>query len=102
MSVEQVGVAFGVLLSLLMAYLPGFSSWYEAKTKQFKALFMLGVTFGAGVILFALSCAGFSFLGVVCSVTGAFSLLSLIVQVAIANQATYFLGVRPYKAKVRG
>ena len=96
MTVEQIGIAFGVLLSLLAAYAPGFSDWYNAKSKQFKALFMLGTVFGAAVILFALSCAGLPFLGVVCSVQGAFSLLSLIVQVAIANQATYMLGVRPF------
>jgi len=99
MSVEQITVILGTALSLLVAYVPGFNAWFDALASQSKALFMLAGAFVWVALVFAVSCAGYSPYGVVCTLTDAVSLLQLVIAFAIANQATYFLAVRPYKSK---
>jgi hypothetical protein len=96
LSPEQIGVYFGIALSLAFAYIPKLQAWYDQKSKSEKALFMLGSVSVVGVGLFLASCAGFSLLGVVCSLAGVGDLLSLLIKIAIANQATYIAGVRPF------
>lgn len=80
----------GSLLSLVFSYVPGFSTWYDGKDAQTKALIMgaalLLVTAGA----FGLSCAGWgSYFE--CTETGVQAALTVFFAALVANQATYGL-----------
>lgn len=97
MTVENISQFYGIALSLLLAYLPVLSTWYNALGSTQKSQVMLGGIFGGLAVVFALSCFGLPLFGVACTVASAFELVKLLIQVAIANQASYFLLVRPFK-----
>lgn len=97
MTVELLGQIFGIALSLGVFYVPQFKAWYDTLESPAKALFMLGFSAVYAFGAFGLACAGYVFYGLTCDVTSAMGILALLLKVAIANQATYFLVVRPNK-----
>ncbi len=98
MSDEQLSQYAGVLLSLLLAYIPGVSSWYDGKDTKTKAGIMAGLLAMVAVSVYGLDCLGWVVdLGVSCTQVGAIELVKLFVSALISNQATFVLGVRPFK-----
>lgn len=94
MNAEFLVLAFGVLLSLAVSYVPGLSDAYGKLDGNLKRLVMLlgVIVIGAGVV--GLNCAGVTFTGVPaveCSQAGALLVVEAIVKAAIANQAAFAL-----------
>lgn len=48
--------AAGALLALLFQYVPGLSTWFEAQSRQIRALTMLACILASSAILYAASC----------------------------------------------
>jgi hypothetical protein len=96
MSVEQLGMVAGIILSLALAYVPKLNDWYNAKDKTAKVQIMGGLLVVAALGVFGLSCANV-FVFVACSMVGAKELLGILVSALIANQATFMFAVRPFQ-----
>ena len=87
-----IAAAAGVLLSLLFSYIPGFRSWFEAKSADAKRLLMLLFMFVVAGGSYALVCGGLgaSFgLTWVCDQAGFLEFLKVFFAVLVANQAAY-------------
>lgn len=80
----------GILLSLAFSYIPGVNAKFTLLEGIYKRLIMLGLTLVAAGGIFGLSCAGLMD-GVTCDQAGAWGLLGLFIQAAIANQTAYAL-----------
>lgn len=94
MTPEFLVLAFGVILSLVVSYVPGLNAAYDNLDGNYKRLIMLAgvVVIGAGVV--GLNCAGISFTGVPaveCSQSGVQAVVEAVIMAAIANQAAYAL-----------
>jgi hypothetical protein len=112
MSSEILIAIVGALLSLLFAYVPGASEWYEKLgydvagnyddgTK--KRLVMLGMLVVVAAVGFGLSCAGFAAdfkLALTCDRAGATGLVWTLVVAIMANQTAHTLA-KNNAAKVR-
>jgi hypothetical protein len=96
MTVEQLGSIAGIVLSLAVAYLPRVREWYDAKDAAGKARTMGFLLVGTAVGVFLLGCVNLYAL-VPCTVAGAQSLLFVLVNALVANQATYLIAVRPFR-----
>lgn len=97
MSAEQLAALVGIIVSLVMSYVPGFSDWFEQQTGNFKRLFMLGVGLVVVAAAFGLSCARL-LTAFACSFPGAVDAFLVLLAYAIANQTTYALTPRKSKA----
>jgi len=100
MTSEQLAQIAGVVLSLLLAYVPGLASWYNAKDTQSKArvmgLLLILITVG----IFAMACAHLISefgLTIACTKAGAVQFVQILIAALIANQAAFLLAVRPFK-----
>ena len=83
----------GALLSIVMEYVPGVASRYEALTAVQKRLTMLLLLVGTAAALYGLSCADLV-LYVECSVKGIWELLGMIGLAIGVNQGTHLLTKR--------
>ena len=100
-SIQLASVA-GVVLALLLAYIPGLADWFNALANPAKVtwtgLLLVIVAVGA----FALTCAGFALdlgLSLACDKVSAIGLVNALIAALIANQGTYMLLVKPFKKK---
>lgn len=94
MSVETLSAIAGVILSLLLSYIPRLSAWYGAKDNDVKRLIMLGLLALVAAASFGLACGGLAGdfgLAVTCDKAGAIALVRAFGVAAIANQVTYQL-----------
>lgn len=91
-----VGIA-GVLLSLAFAYIPGLKDKYAQLSSQHKALVMLALVVGAALIVYAASCADAPWSPVECGEKGIWTLIELVLAALVGNQATYLVGVDPFR-----
>lgn len=101
MTPEFLVLAFGVLLSLAVSYIPGLSTAYDKLDGNLKRVIMLGGVVVIGVGVYGLNCAGVSFTGVPaveCSQAGALGVVEAIIKAAIANQAAFALTPKAVKA----
>lgn len=85
----------GGLLALLFGYAPGLRSWYEALEPTRKALVMGGLLVVAAVLLYLAGCYTPWPVGVTCDQAGFWLLAQLFINALVANQAAYWLAVRP-------
>lgn len=90
-----------VILSLLAAYLPGFSPWYAALPGPHKRLLMLAALIATTGVIFALVCSPFApYLPpplspeMKCDASTAVTLITAFIAALAANQATFTLAVR--------
>src|SRR5512138_469292 len=96
MTTEQLGAIAGVILSLVLAYVPKVKEWYDAKSAPEKAQIMAGLLIVAALGVFGLSCARlYSFAP--CTVDGAKDLLSVLIAALVANQGAFLLLVKPFR-----
>lgn len=80
---------FGVVLSLVCSYVPGVNTWFAAKSKEFKQLFMaLGILIIVCVV-FSLTCYNLITSNLTCSLNGAANALMVYVFTLAANQGVY-------------
>ena len=80
----------GMVLSLVLEYVPGIAGKYEALTAVQKRLTMLLLVVASALALFGLSCADLV-IYVECTVRGGFDLLGMIGVAIGVNQGTYML-----------
>ena len=90
-----VGSLAGALLALLFGYAPGLRAWYEALEPTRKALVMLLLLLAAAVLLYLAGCYTPWPVGVTCDQAGFWLLAQLFINALVANQAAYWLAVRP-------
>jgi len=95
-SSQEIGVLAGVLLSLLMKYVPAFSDWYGRLRVTIRQVFMLALLVGAVAILFVGGCLGLT--GVACSQEELKGLFLMLVAAVVSNQATH--AITPETARV--
>jgi hypothetical protein len=98
---EELSGWAGVLLSLLVAYVPGVNGWYQAQDPKGKAAIMAGLLLLVTLSIFGLSCAGLAVdfgLSVTCTKVSAIGLVRVFIAALVANQSAYLL-LRPYRAK---
>lgn len=96
MTVGTVAGLVGVVASVLMEYLPGFSTWYQALPNTQQRLFTLGV--GAVVVFgsLGLACINLSLpflptLAFACTSLGVGEAVGAFIAYLVSNQATYLV-----------
>lgn len=95
----------GILLSLAVAYIPGFNAWFAKLDGVKKRLLMVG---GLGLVTlaaFGLSCVGWFDPLTTCDQAGIENLLASLFLAAVANQTAYGLTTASSKKrqdKLRG
>lgn len=100
MTVEQLASVAGVVLSLLLAYVPGLATWYANKDAMSKARIMGGLLILVALSIFGMACAHIISdfgLAVMCTKESALQLVQILIAALIANQGTFMLAVRPFK-----
>ena len=96
MTQEQLSLFAGLLLSLLVEYVPGVNKWFTALSKRGKAAVMAIALIAAATGVFVTTC--WLPLGVVCSSAGGLGgLIQTLLLALVANQASYGLLVKPYQ-----
>ena len=90
MSVELISAIAGIILSLLMEFIPGFKAWYDKFDPQYKRLFMLGALFVVVAGAFGLSCAGLLAI-FPCTVSGAWLAVQALIAAVVANQSVHLV-----------
>lgn len=93
MSVEKLSMLAGALLSLLFAYVPGLSGWFDKLDSVYKRLIMAASLLIVAFGVFGLSCAGLLDLAS-CDKLGAFDVLNMVILAMVANQGAYQLLVK--------
>ena len=90
MSVELISASAGILISLILDFVPGVQTWYAkfpAHKKRLGVLVALFVVVGGA---YGLSCAGL--LGFfACSGVGAWEALSAFIAALVANQSVHLV-----------
>ena len=102
MTAETLASIAAVLVSLMFAYAPGLKAWFEGKPGETKAGIMGVVLVLVGLGAFGLACVGLSGdfgLLVTCDKSGAIGLVRVLIAALMANQATYVLAVKPFRAE---
>lgn len=97
---EQLAGYVGVVLSLLFAYTPKLSDWYNAQSGLTKRQIMLALGVVVAGAILALGCGGIAIPGVpavACTQASVTQFINLLFAYAVANQAA-FLVATPGKA----
>lgn len=92
MTAEMLSGMFGMVLSLVFAYVPKARDWYNKLSGDYKRLVMLGGLATIAVSIFAAACTPLAAeLGIpyACTSEDALKLLKLFGAALIANQAMY-------------
>ena len=92
-SIESLSLLAGAALSLLFAYVPGLSGWFDGLDSTYKRLVMGASIVVVGAASYGLGCAGLEG-AITCSTDSAWVLVKLIGLTLVANQSTYSLGVK--------
>lgn len=92
----------GVLVSLILAYVPVVEKWYNSLEAKAKVLVNAGLVALACIIVFVLSCtlpdaAGAIGVTFPCTTNAAIQVIKMIGMALIANQTTYLVAVRKFK-----
>ena len=100
MTVDFLSSLAGMLLQLLVAYLPGVESWYVGLSGKQKSAAMGGLLVLVSLGVFAASCTGLGAdfgLALACTKSDAIALGRILVNALIANQVTYLIAVKSFK-----
>jgi hypothetical protein len=93
MTPEQLVQLVAVLLSLLVAYIPGFSGWFEGLSLSKKLLVQAGFLALTTAVLYGLSCAGL-YAVFACTWAGVWAAVVLWAKALLLNQGVYQTLVR--------
>jgi len=94
MTPEQLIAIGAAVLSLLLEYIPPFSTWYETLSPGYKRLFMAGLLFVIVGAVFGLSCAGVVVV-LACSWAGVWAAVTAWIFAIAANQGIHLLFKKP-------
>jgi hypothetical protein len=98
MTSQELSAILGAVLSLLMSYIPGFATWYQplsAEWKRFTMLIGLIVVVGA---TYGISCSGF-IVSVTCDIIGVKELVLSFAAALLLNQGTFLMSPKVGLAK---
>lgn len=96
MTVQELGMIAGGIISLALAYIPPLADRYDNLDAKGKAQVMGVVLILSALGVFALSCSAlYDF--VPCTTDGAKELFGVLLAALVANQAVYQIAVRPFK-----
>jgi hypothetical protein len=89
----------GVVLALLLSYVPKFGPWFNAQSSEIKVMIngLLLVVVAAGA--YGLACAGWAVdlnLAVTCDKAGLVTMLGALLAALISNQVAYLAFVKPF------
>lgn len=101
MTSDVLASVSGIVLSLVLAYVPGLSERYNALDGAYKRTLMGALLCLTAVGVYAVSCAGLApQLGVTaeCSQSGAVEIVRALIAALIASQGAYLLLVRRPRA----
>lgn len=88
---EVIAALAGSLLSILFSYVPGLSTWYAAKSDEWKKLIMAGLLLAIAVAVYAMQCSSILATNITCDKQGIIQLVYMFVLAIAANQGTYRL-----------
>jgi hypothetical protein len=94
MTPEQLIAIGAAVLSLLLEYIPPFSTWYEKLAPGYKRLFMAGLLFVVVAGAFGLSCAGIIVL-FACSWAGVWAAVQVWLFAIAINQGIHLVFKKP-------
>ena len=97
MTPEIIAAIVGIVVSLLMEYVPVFKQWYNSLPDGQQKLFMLGVGLVVVYGAFGLGCAGLLTAYWACTWLGAYDALLVFLAYVLANQTTYALFLKKDK-----
>ncbi len=89
----------GVLLALLLSYVPKFGPWFNAQPSETKVMINGGLLVVVSAGSFGLACAGWAtslHLALTCDQPGLITLLSALLTALISNQSAYMAFVKPF------
>ena len=93
MTPEFLAGAAGIVLSLVLAYVPGIAPWFNNLDSQKKQLVNLGLIFLVSAVVFGPGCAGWAeglgLPAVDCTVSGFQKFLQVFVLAAFGNVGAY-------------
>jgi hypothetical protein len=93
LTAQTLAIICGALLSLAFSYVPGLKDWFEKITDSNKKRGIMGILIIlTGLAIFGLGCAGVLakyLVTPVCTLTGFWDLLGIIVLTLMANQTMY-------------
>ncbi len=90
MSVELISASAGILISLILEFVPGVSPWYTKFSAQQKRLGVLVALFVVVAGAYGLSCAGvFGFFA--CNSDGGWEALTAFIAALVANQSAHLV-----------
>jgi len=96
-SSQELVMFAGVLLSLLIKYVPNFNFWYAELRVTVRQTFMLSLLVGVVALFFVGGCLGIT--GVECNVASVKELALLLIMAIVGNQATH--AITPELARVK-
>jgi hypothetical protein len=89
---ELIASFAGIILSLLAAYVPGFSDWFASLDGTRKRLFMLAACVASAFGIIGAGCAGWY--DYPCTDAGIKEVGGALIAALVANQAAYVMAVR--------
>jgi hypothetical protein len=90
MSEELISASAGILISLILEFVPGVATWYAKFSAQQKRLVVLVALFAVVGGAYGLSCVGV--LGFfACSGAGAWEALAAFIAALVANQSAHLV-----------
>jgi hypothetical protein len=91
MTPEAIAAVVGIVVSLLLEYVPKFKDWYNGLPDGQQKLFAVGIGFVVVAGAFGLGCAGLIAPFWACGWAGAWSAVIAFLAYVLANQTTYAL-----------
>lgn len=91
MTPEAIAAIVGVVISLVLEYVPAVQKWYNALTDGYQKLITLGVGLVVVAAIFGLGCANLLNPYWTCSWAGSYSAALAFLAYVLANQTTYAL-----------
>ena len=88
MTPEQLVQLVAVLLSLLVAYIPGFSKWFDELSLSKKLLLQAGLLALTVAVMYGLSCLGL-YAVFACTCAGVWAAVILWAKALLLNQGVY-------------
>lgn len=98
MSDQDLAKLVGVVISLLLGWLPWLSTWYDKQSSKAKAGIAAGTAIVLALIIFGATCAGWDLVpGMLCTKEGFKNWAIVTVNALVFMAGGYITLVRPFK-----
>ena len=100
MTAEQLASAAGLVLSLVLGYVPGLKARYDALDNQYKVALTGGLLIVVAAGALAWGCRADANGVMACVSSGWEPAINTLIAALVANQAAYVFLVKPFKSEV--